>query len=278
MATVKKKDTPAKKNATKETVTKTPVKSATKVKTNSTPVKPSKTAKPVKQALVKEVKPSTKISTSTKQVKPLLKQEVAPRREKKEEIENDDNENQAEDTRMSFELDDDIVPADELEEEEGFVETKKKEISRAGYDKLIEELKDLEEVQIPSVNGRIKEAREFGDLSENAEYQSALNEKQMLETRISELKEAIAVSVVVDTAKNSDTVQYGSTVSFEFLDTRETTTVVIIGSAEITYEEQVRHISFDSPIGIALEGKKVGDVCKVRAEKGRFDIKIMSIK
>ncbi|MFA7284194.1 MAG: transcription elongation factor GreA [Candidatus Absconditabacterales bacterium] len=277
MATAKKKPTPVKKTP----ASKAPAKAAVKAKASPAPAKSAKLTtkaivKPAKQVPIKEKK--VPVQVSTKQVKALIKEETVPKKEKKEEIENDDNETQAEDTRMSFELDDDIVPADESEEEDGFVETKKKEISRTGYDKLIEELKDLEEVQIPSVNARIKEAREFGDLSENAEYQSALNEKQMLETRISELKEAIALSVVVDTAKNSDTVQYGSTVAFEFLDTRETTTVVIIGSAEITYEEQVRHISFDSPIGTALEGKKVGDVCKVRAEKGRFDIKIMSIK
>ena len=143
---------------------------------------------------------------------------------------------------------------------------------------MIVELRDLEDNQIPSVNNRIKEAREFGDLSENAEYQSALSEKQMLETRIAELKETIALSIVVDTNKASGSIQYGSVVTFSFLETGETETVTIIGSAEIAYEKKVTQISFDSPIGLALEGKKVGDVCKVRAEKGRFDIKVISIK
>ncbi len=199
---------------------------------------------------------------------------------KAEDEEDDDAEatESNEETRMSFELDDGIIPADDNEEEDSIIETKKKEISRAGYEKLLEELKDLEENQIPSVNDRIKEAREFGDLSENAEYQSAINEKQMLETRIAELKETIGLSVVVDTAKNSETVQYGSIVTFEFLDSNEIATVTIIWSAEIGYEEEVMHVSFDSPIGTALEWKRVGDVCKVRAEKGRFDLKIISIK
>jgi hypothetical protein len=96
-------------------------------------------------------------------------------------------------------LDNDIVPDDE--DEDMIIETKKKEISQTGFDKLVVELKDLETLSLPDVNERIKEAREYGDLSENAEYNSALNEKQMLETRISELKEIIANSIVVDASK-----------------------------------------------------------------------------
>jgi hypothetical protein len=103
------------------------------------------------------------------------------------------------DLAPSLILDSDIIPDDA--EEELFMESKKKEISQAGYSKLLEELKELEDRAIPNVNDRIKEAREFGDLSENAEYQSAINEKQMLEVRISELKEAIASSIVVQSSK-----------------------------------------------------------------------------
>ncbi len=173
-------------------------------------------------------------------------------------------------------LDSDIVPDDT--EEEVFLESKKKEISQLGYTKLLEEIKELEDNAIPSVNNRIKEAREFGDLSENAEYQSAINEKQMLETRIAELRETIANSTVVQSSKQSDTVQYGSTVTLSFLDNNETIQVTIVWSAEISFEEKIKHISFDSPIGMAIEGKKPWDVCKVRAEKWRFDIKIMKIQ
>lgn len=93
-------------------------------------------------------------------------------------------------------IDNDIIPSDD--NEESVFETKKKEISQTGYNKLLEELRKLEEEMLPNVNARIKEAREFGDLSENAEYQSAINEKQMLEVRIAELKETIDNSVLVD--------------------------------------------------------------------------------
>ena len=108
------------------------------------------------------------------------------------------NKNMDEDEQIKiFDFDDnnDVIPSDE--DEDVVVEAKKKEISQAGYNKL----KRLEEHEIPSVNDRIKEAREFGDLSENAEYQSALNEKQMLDMRIAELKEIIVNSLIVDTIK-----------------------------------------------------------------------------
>jgi transcription elongation factor GreA len=92
----------------------------------------------------------------------------------------------------------------------------------------LDELGELEDVALPAVNDRIKEAREFGDLSENAEYQSAINEKQMLETRISELKEIIANSVVVELSKKGNTVQYGSTVVLDVPERNETLTLTII--------------------------------------------------
>lgn len=179
------------------------------------------------------------------------------------------------DTIPSLILDSDIVPDDS--EEELFLESKKKEISQSWYSKLIEELKDLEDNAISNVNDRIKEAREFGDLSENAEYQSAINEKQMLEVRISELKDTIANSIVVQSSKQWNTVQYGSTVTLSILDKQENITVTIVWSAEIWFEEAIKHISFDSPIGMAIEWKKIGDICKVRAERGRFDVKITKI-
>jgi transcription elongation factor GreA len=188
------------------------------------------------------------------------------------------NKNMDEDEQIKiFDFDDnnDVIPSDE--DEDVVVEAKKKEISQAGYNKLIDELKRLEEHEIPSVNDRIKEAREFGDLSENAEYQSALNEKQMLDMRIAELKEIIVNSLIVDTIKKWDTVQYGSVVTLDIPDRKETVIVTVIGSAEISYEEELKHISFDSPVGLAIEGKKVGDVCKVRSERGRFDVKIVAI-
>lgn len=179
------------------------------------------------------------------------------------------------DTLGNLVLDNDIIPDDE--EEEVVIETKKKEISQAGYDKLVVELKELENVSLPDVNERIKEAREYGDLSENAEYNSALNEKQMIELRISELKEIIWNSIVVDSSKKWNTVQYGSVVTFEVPEWSETYTVTIVGTAEINFETELKHISLDSPIWLALEWKKVGDVCKVRSERWRFDIKITKI-
>ncbi|HMY80772.1 MAG TPA: transcription elongation factor GreA [Candidatus Absconditabacterales bacterium] len=168
-----------------------------------------------------------------------------------------------------------VIPDDT--EEEVVIESKKKEISHVGYKKLLDELSHLEVELLPAVNERIKEAREYGDLSENAEYQSAINEKQMIDVRIVELKDIIANSLVVDSIKKSNTVQYGSMVTIEFVEDKSSLSLKIVGSAEISFEHEMKHISFDSPIGLAIEGKKVGDICKVRAERGRFDVKIISI-
>ena len=85
-----------------------------------------------------------------------------------------------------------VIPDDT--EEEVVLESKKKEISHVGYKKLLDELHHLEIELLPTVNERIKEAREYGDLSENAEYQSAINEKQMIDVRMVELEDIIANS------------------------------------------------------------------------------------
>lgn len=173
-----------KKPATKP-VAKNPVAKKSTTKTASKPVakKPE-----VKKKIEIEAKKIEKIVTTNSVI-------AKPTTQKYIEI----KEPSYDESIIDLDFDNDPIVADE--DEEVLFEAKKKEISHSGYTKLLEELKELEDVSVPSVNERIKEAREFGDLSENAEYKSALNEKQMLETRISELKEIVANSIVVDGSK-----------------------------------------------------------------------------
>lgn len=173
------------------------------------------------------------------------------------------------------EVDKKEIALDPEENEKGRNEIKK-EISRAWYDKLIEELNFLQHTKLQELSDRITEARDFGDLSENAEYQSAIEEKQITDNRIAELKNMISNSIVVDQIIKNNTVQYGSKVTIEIPDGKSHT-FEIVWSAELEYEDDVSKITLDSPIGIAIEWKKKWDTCKVRAEKGRYDIKILKV-
>lgn len=152
----------------------------------------------------------------------------------------------------------------------------KKEISRAWYEKLVEELNFLQHTKLQDLSARITEARDFGDLSENAEYQSALEDKQITDARIAELKSMVANAIVVDQIVKNNTIQYWSNVTIEMPDGKNYT-FDIVWSAELEYEDKISKITLDSPIGIAIEWKKKWDICKVRSEKGRYDIKILKV-
>lgn len=152
----------------------------------------------------------------------------------------------------------------------------KKEISRAWYEKLVEELNFLQHTKTQELSKRITEARDFGDLSENAEYQSALEDKQITDIKIAELKSMIANSIVIDQIVKNNTVQYGSNVTIEMPDGKNYT-FDIVWSAELEYEDHISKITLESPIGIAIEWKKKWDICKVKSEKWRYDIQILKV-
>ncbi|MBR4351176.1 MAG: transcription elongation factor GreA [Bacilli bacterium] len=153
----------------------------------------------------------------------------------------------------------------------------KKEIflTKEGLNELQEELKDLKENKRPEVINQIKEARAQGDLSENAEYHAAKDKQGQIEARIKEIEYLIDNATLISNTKSS-TIKVGSTVEIEYVDDKETDTYKIVGSTEADPFEN--KISNESPIAVAIIGKKVGDVVSIESPNGSYDIKIVSIK
>ncbi len=135
-----------------------------------------------------------------------------------------------------------------------------------GLDDLKTELEDLTTNRRREVAERIKEAREFGDISENAEYEFAKNEQAMLETRIAQLEDRIRAARVVDPDEvDTDTVQVGNTVHVKDEDSGKAQTFTIVGSAEA---DPPAKLSNESPVGKALLGARKGDVVSVALPRG----------
>ena len=128
-------------------------------------------------------------------------------------------------------------------------------------------------VKRPEVANRIHDAKEHGDLSENAEYEDAKNEQAFVEGQIQTLEALIKNATIIDENHSTEHVQIGSTVSVESGDGDETFTIV--GSAEAKPGEG--RISNESPVGRALLGKRKGDKIVVRVPAGDFSYKIVSI-
>ena len=134
-----------------------------------------------------------------------------------------------------------------------------------GLEKLKEELEELSTVRRREVADRIKEAREFGDISENSEYDDAKNEQAMLETRILQLEENLrSASVVTPEDVDTDIVQVGNAVTVKF-DDGKPQTFTIVGSAEA---DPPRKLSNVSPVGKALMGKQKGDSVTINLPNG----------
>ena len=153
---------------------------------------------------------------------------------------------------------------------------KKVRMSAEGYKKLEQELEYLITVRRAEVAQKLKEARAFGDLSENAEYDEAKNEQGILEAKIQEMELTIANAVVVDESElSNDEIGVGSYVTLKDLELDEEMTVQIVGSTEA--DPDSNKISKDAPIGIAALKKKVGDIIEVEAPIGIFKMEILAI-
>jgi len=149
-------------------------------------------------------------------------------------------------------------------------------VSRAGMDKLQADLEHLITVRRVEVANKLKEARSFGDLSENAEYDEAKNEQAILEAQIAELKDIIDNSVVVEDDDISiDEIGVGSIMKIRDLEFDEIETLQIVGSTESDPENG--KISDDSPIGKAALKKKVGEVFEVDAPVGIIKFEVLEI-
>ena len=145
-----------------------------------------------------------------------------------------------------------------------------------GYEKLMGEIEHLRTTKRREVAERIKEAREFGDISENAEYDHAKNEQAMLEARIAQVEERLRSATVVDAKDvSTDVVQVGSIVNVKDEESGKTHKFTIVGSPEAKPPER---LSYESPVGKALLGHKRNDVVDVPLPNGKtLQLKITKI-
>ena len=146
-----------------------------------------------------------------------------------------------------------------------------------GHAKLKEEIEHLSTVKRREVAERIKQAREFGDITENSEYDDAKNEQAMLEHRIATLQERLKAARVIEANEvTTDVVSVGTIVRLRDVDAKETIEYTIVGSAEANPAEQ--KLSNESPVGRAIIGRKKGETVEVVAPRGSLKYKIMDIK
>ena len=146
-----------------------------------------------------------------------------------------------------------------------------------GYEKLKAEIEYLSTEKRREVAERIRIAREFGDINENAEYDDAKNEQALLEHRIALLEERLLSARVISKKEiTKDVVSIGSKVRLRDMEQNKTFEYHIVGSAEANPSEN--RLSNESPVGQAILGKKKGEVVEVAAPRGSFKFKILEIK
>ena len=146
-----------------------------------------------------------------------------------------------------------------------------------GYEKLKQEIEYLSNDKRREVAERIRIAREFGDIAENAEYDDAKNEQALLEHRIATLEERLRNARVIEKKEISkDVVSIGSKVKLRDVDAKRTVEYHIVGSAEANPAEN--KLSNESPVGKAIIGHKKGDTVEVTAPRGSLKFKILEIK
>jgi transcription elongation factor GreA len=146
-----------------------------------------------------------------------------------------------------------------------------------GYEKLKREIEHLSTEKRREVADRIRIAREFGDIAENAEYDDAKNEQAMLEHRIATLEERLRSARVITKGEvKKDEVSIGSKVKLKDMETNKSVEYHIVGSAEANPAEH--KLSNESPVGKAIMGRKKGEVVEVAAPRGSLKFKILDIK
>ncbi len=149
-------------------------------------------------------------------------------------------------------------------------------LSKEGYKELEERLNYLKDEKRHEVALKIKAAREFGDLSENAEYDEAKQEQGFIEGEIREIEYKLKNALIFDdNTKSKWVVSLGSKVKVYDTDFDEEVEYVIVGSEEVDLDNN--KISNESPIGSALLGKKVGEIAKVQVPDGVVDLKILEV-
>ncbi len=148
-------------------------------------------------------------------------------------------------------------------------------LTRAGFDALDKELKILKSEERPAVIRAIAEAREHGDLSENAEYHAAREKQSFIEGRVKELEAILSLADVIDPATLSGTIKFGATVTLVDEDTDEEKTYQIVGEPEANIEKGL--LNLKSPLSRALIGKEEGDSVEVKTPGGEKSYEILNI-
>jgi len=157
------------------------------------------------------------------------------------------------------------------------MEPKKNLLTYAGLKKLEDELHDLKVNRRKEVAGKIKEAREQGDLSENAEYDAAKDEQRDIETRIEEIEKILKnAEVVVEDEVDVDKINVGCTVKVYDEEFEEELEFKIVGSSEANSLQG--KISNESPVGKALIGRSIGDTVEVETQAGVISYKVLAIE
>ncbi len=149
-------------------------------------------------------------------------------------------------------------------------------MTRRGFVALDEELKLLKSVERPAIIRAIAEAREHGDLSENAEYHSAREKQSFIEGRIKELEAMISLAEVIDPAKLSGAIKFGATVDLVDEDSGDQKSYQIVGESEADIEKSLLNIR--SPLARALIGKETGDSVDVVTPGGKRSYEILAIR
>ncbi|MFN3486386.1 MAG: transcription elongation factor GreA [Planctomycetota bacterium] len=150
-------------------------------------------------------------------------------------------------------------------------------MTREGYEQILRQLDHLKNVELPRLQRALGEARELGDLSENAEFDAARTELWNVDQRIAELEQKVALAEVIDPASvKLDVIAIGAFVQAEDLDTRRREEFLLVGEGEV--RRDVDTVSVASPLGQAFLGKKVGDVAEVQAPRGLLRFRILEFR
>ena len=149
-------------------------------------------------------------------------------------------------------------------------------MSQEGYDKLVAELKRLESIERPKASAAIAEARDKGDLSENAEYDAAKEAQAKLESKIAAMKNTLAEAKIIDTSRlSNDSVQILSKVEMTNIATKARMTYTIVSESEANLREG--KIAITTPIAQGLLNHKVGDEVEIKIPRGVIKLRIESI-
>lgn len=149
-------------------------------------------------------------------------------------------------------------------------------MTQAGYDKLVAEINELESVQRPEISRQIAEARDKGDLSENAEYDAAKEAQGLLESKIAQLKGILSNARIIDESRlGTDSVQILNRVKIRNTKNGAEVSYTLVSDSEANLREG--KISVNTPIAKGLMGKKVGDIAEVQTPGGLVNFEIVEI-